>query len=52
MRTVFAINDGGLVVGFGIDPNNAARSAKRDYQSIGDGPFNAKNRCGSVFGRH
>ena len=34
IRTAFAINDDGLVVGFGIDPNNAARNVGFVYDSV------------------
>lgn len=33
LRSAFAINDAGLVVGFGIDPNNAARNVGFVYDS-------------------
>ena len=36
IRTAFAINDAGLVVGFGIDPNNAARNVGFLYDSASD----------------
>ena len=36
VRTAFAINDSGLVVGFGIDPNNAARNVGFLYDSVND----------------
>ncbi len=36
IRTAFAINDDGLVVGFGIDPNNAARNVGFLYDSVTD----------------
>jgi uncharacterized membrane protein len=36
IRTAFAINDDGLVVGFGIDPNNAARNVGFLYDSVED----------------
>lgn len=36
VRTAFAINDDGLVVGFGIDPNNLARNVGFLYDSATD----------------
>jgi uncharacterized membrane protein len=36
IRTAFAINDAGLVVGFGIDPNNAARNVGFVYDLLDD----------------
>jgi uncharacterized membrane protein len=36
LRTAFAINDDGLVAGFGIDPKNAARNVGFLYDSITD----------------
>lgn len=39
LRTAFAINDAGLVVGFGIDPNNAARNVGFLYDSVSDTSF-------------
>ncbi len=36
MRTAFSINDAGLIVGFGIDPNNAARNVGSVYDSVAD----------------
>ncbi len=36
IRTAFSINNGGLVVGFGVDPNNAARNVGSVYDSVAD----------------
>lgn len=39
MNTAFGINDAGLVVGTGLDPNNAARTVGFVYDSITDTAF-------------
>ena len=36
IRTAFGISDDGLVAGFGIDPNNAARNVGFVYDSVND----------------
>lgn len=48
MRTAFGINDAGLVVGFGIDPNNAARNVGSIYDSVLD----TMSEVGALPGRN
>lgn len=46
MRTAFGINDSGLVVGFGVDPNNAARNVGFLYDSVN----NTASEVGALTG--